>query len=188
MDEDTRTLMSFLNSGPPDLDLQAGTSQILHAAREGADIEDALEDNEATGGMGSHHTLLHQSTDNVFGQATLTKGDGLNRSQHQMDIHSVSVDQWINATENLLGGGVGQFIEYILDNVAYGQQPIHIYLGQGPNGPSLGGMVIDPQRGVVMPVGPQGLQAATIQTTPTNQVSGQTLMPLATLPHWSEEA
>ncbi|CAH7686371.1 hypothetical protein PPACK8108_LOCUS21015, partial [Phakopsora pachyrhizi] len=58
-----------------------------------------------------------------------------------MDIHSVSVDQWINATENLLGGGVGQFIEYILDNVAYGQQPIHIYLGQGPNGPSLGGMV-----------------------------------------------
>ncbi|CAH7686372.1 hypothetical protein PPACK8108_LOCUS21016 [Phakopsora pachyrhizi] len=46
MDEDTRTLMSFLNSGPPDLDLQAGTSQILHAAREGADIEDALEDNE----------------------------------------------------------------------------------------------------------------------------------------------
>ncbi|KNZ55506.1 uncharacterized protein VP01_265g8 [Puccinia sorghi] len=31
-------------------------------------------------------------------------------------------------------------------------RPIHIDLGQGPNGPSLGGVVIDPQRGVVMPV------------------------------------
>ncbi|CAH7686641.1 expressed protein, partial [Phakopsora pachyrhizi] len=274
MDEDTRTLMSFLNSGPPDLGLQAGTSQILQATREGADIEDALEDDEgvsiadqpnavddvfeggsidfgddvvvdhgggenraeaapwswngvlpfqprgeiqtAAGGMGSHHSLLHQATDNVFGRTrggqqnagisthpllvedstAPTRGDGLNRSQRRMDIRSGSVDQWINAIENLLGGGAGQLIEQILGNVAYGQRPIHIDLGQGPNGPSLGGVVIDPQRGVVMPVGPQGLQAPISQTTPTSRldrhladrVAGQTLMPLATLPRWSEEA
>ncbi|CAH7682955.1 hypothetical protein PPACK8108_LOCUS16140 [Phakopsora pachyrhizi] len=166
--------------------------------------------------MGSHHSLLYQATDNVFGQArggqqnagispqplmvedstALTRGDGLNRSQCQTDIHSGSVDQWINAIENLLGGGAGQLIEQILGNVAYGQRLIHIDLGQGPNGPSLGGMVIDLQCGVVMPVGPQGLQAPTSQTTPTSQldrhladcVVGQTLKPLATLPRWSEEA
>ncbi|KAI8449200.1 hypothetical protein BY996DRAFT_7506286 [Phakopsora pachyrhizi] len=98
-----------------------------------------------------------------------------------MDIHSGSVDQWINAIENLLGGGAGQLIEQILGNVAY---------------PSLGGVVIDPQHGVVMPVGSRGLQAVTSQTTPTSQldrhladcVAGQILKPLATLPRWSEEA
>ncbi|CAH7671711.1 hypothetical protein PPACK8108_LOCUS6518 [Phakopsora pachyrhizi] len=62
----------------------------------------------------------------------LTRGDGLNKSQCQMDIHSGSVDQWINAIENLLGGGAGQLIEQILGNVAYVQRPIHIDLGQGP--------------------------------------------------------
>ncbi|CAH7681583.1 expressed protein [Phakopsora pachyrhizi] len=155
--------------------------------------------------MGSHHSLLYQATDNVFGQArggqqnagispqplmvedstALTRGDGLNRSQCQMDIHSGSVDQWINSIENLLGGGAGQLIEQILGNVAYGQRLIHIDLGQGPNGPSLGGVVIDLQCG-----------APTSQTTPTSQldrhladrVAGQILKPLATLPRWSEEA
>ncbi|KAI8450237.1 hypothetical protein BY996DRAFT_6417579 [Phakopsora pachyrhizi] len=250
MDEATRKLMSFLNSGPPDLGLQAGTSQILQAAREGADIEDALEDDEgvsiadqpnavddvfeggsidfgddvvvdhsggenraeaapwswngvlpfqprgkiqtATGGMGSHHSLLHQATDNVFGRTrggqqsagiythpllvedstAPTRGDGLNRSQCRMDIRSGSVDQWINAIENLIGGGAGQLIEQILGNVAYGQRLIHIDLGQGPNGSSLGGVVIDPQCGVVMPVGAQGLLAPTSQTTPTTSGLG----------------
>ncbi|CAH7682948.1 hypothetical protein PPACK8108_LOCUS16133 [Phakopsora pachyrhizi] len=166
--------------------------------------------------MGSHHSLLHQATDNVFGRTrggqqsagiythpllvedstAPTRGDGLNRSQCQTDIHSGSVDQWINAIENLIGGGAGQLIEQILGNVAYGQRLIHIDLGQGPNGPSLAGVVIDPQHGVVMPVGPKGLQAVTSQTTPTSQldrhladrVAGQILKPLATLPRWSEEA
>ncbi|CAH7668726.1 hypothetical protein PPACK8108_LOCUS3268 [Phakopsora pachyrhizi] len=101
-----------------------------------------------------------------------------------MDIHSGSVDQWINAIENLLGGGAGQLIEQILGNVAYVLKP------------SLGGVVIDPQHGVVMPIGSRGLQAVTSQTTPTSQldrhladcVAGQILKPLATLPRWSEEA
>ncbi|CAH7689453.1 expressed protein [Phakopsora pachyrhizi] len=166
--------------------------------------------------MGSHHSLLHQATDNVFGRTrggqqsagiythpllvedstAPTRGDGLNRSQCRMDIRSGSVDQWINAIENLIGGGAGQLIEQILGNVAYGQRLIHIDLGQGPNGSSLGGVVIDPQCGVVMPVGAQGLLPPTSQTTPTSRldrhladrVVDQTLKPLATLPRWSEEA
>ncbi|KAI8443479.1 hypothetical protein BY996DRAFT_6408523 [Phakopsora pachyrhizi] len=112
-----------------------------------------------------------------------------------MDIHSGSVDQWINAIENLLGSGAGQLIEQILGNIAC-QRPTHINLGQGPNDPSLGDVAIDPQRGVMMPFGPQGLQAPTSQTTPTsrldrqltNCVAGQTLMSLAILPKWYEEA
>jgi hypothetical protein len=64
------------------------------------------------------------------------------------------------------------------------------------DGPSLGGAVIDPQCGVVVPVGPQGLHSQTNQPPPAsrldrhlaNRVAGQTLMPLATLRRWSEEA
>ncbi|CAH7681584.1 hypothetical protein PPACK8108_LOCUS14198 [Phakopsora pachyrhizi] len=143
------------------------------------------------------HAVLALLPLKTFQDSTaLTRGDGLNRSQCQMDIRSGSVDQWINAIENLIGGGAGQLIEQILGNVAYGQRLIHIDLGQGPNGPSLAGVVIDPQHGVVMPVGPKGLQAVTSQTTPTSQldrhladrVAGQILKPLATLPRWSEEA
>ncbi|CAH7676140.1 hypothetical protein PPACK8108_LOCUS11242 [Phakopsora pachyrhizi] len=48
------------------------------------------------------------------------------------------MDQWINAFKNLLGGGAGQLIEQILGNIACGQRPIHIELGQDPNSPSLG--------------------------------------------------
>jgi hypothetical protein len=48
----------------------------------------------------------------------------------------------------------------------------------------------------VVPIGPQGLHAQTNQPPPAsqldrhlvNQVAGQTLMPLATLPRWSKEA
>ncbi|KNZ45732.1 hypothetical protein VP01_7851g3 [Puccinia sorghi] len=65
---------------------------------------------------------------------------------HQMELRSGSVDQWITAIKNLLGGGAVQVIEHILGTAAYGQQQIHIDLGQGPNGPSLGGIVIDPQQ------------------------------------------
>ncbi|PLW35360.1 hypothetical protein PCASD_15522 [Puccinia coronata f. sp. avenae] len=44
--------------------------------------------------------------------------------------------------------------EHILGTAAYGRQTIRIDLGQGPNGPSLGGVGIDPpSRGVA--VGPQ---------------------------------
>lgn len=167
-------------------------------------------------GLGGHHSLLHQATDNVFGRPRAgqqsmgisthpllvedssrpSRGEGLNRSHRRMDLRSGSVDQWITAIENLLGGGAGQLIEHILGTAAYGQRPIHIDLGQGPNGPSLGGVVIDPQRGVVMPVGPQGLHSQSSQPPPTSRldrhladrVAGQTLMPLATLPRWSEEA
>ncbi|KAI9601992.1 hypothetical protein KEM48_001282 [Puccinia striiformis f. sp. tritici PST-130] len=166
--------------------------------------------------LGGHPTLLHQATDNVFGRPRTgqqsmgisthpllvedssrpSRGEGFSRSHRRMDIRSGSVDQWITAIENLLGGGAGQLIEHILGTAAYGQRPIHIDLGQGPNGPSLGGVVIDPQRGVVMPVGPQGLHAQANQPPPASRldrhladrVAGQTLMPLATLPRWSEEA
>ncbi|MBW0460652.1 hypothetical protein O181_000367 [Austropuccinia psidii MF-1] len=168
-----------------------------------------------TGGMRGHHSFLHQATDNVFGRpraghqnlgitthpllvedSTVPTREVLTRTHRRMDLRSGSVDQWITAIENLLGGGAGQLIEHILGTVAYGQRPIHIDLGQGPNGPSLGGVVIDPQRGVVMPVGPQGLQSSSNQSPPTSRldrhladrVAGQTLMPLATLPRWSEEA
>ncbi|WAR63783.1 hypothetical protein PtB15_17B384 [Puccinia triticina] len=167
-------------------------------------------------GLGGHSTLLHQATDNVFGRPRTgqqsmgisthpllvedsgrpSRADAFTRSHRRMDIRSGSVDQWITAIENLLGGGAGQLIEHILGTAAYGQRPIHIDLGQGPNGPSLGGVVIDPQRGVVMPVGPQGLVGQTNQPPPASRldrhladrVAGQTLMPLATLPRWSEEA
>ncbi|KAA1107112.1 hypothetical protein PGT21_002719 [Puccinia graminis f. sp. tritici] len=167
-------------------------------------------------GLGGHPTLLHQATDNVFGRPRTgqqsmgisthpllvedssrpSRSEGFTRSHRRMDIRSGSVDQWITAIENLLGGGAGQLIEHILGTAAYGQRPIHIDLGQGPNGPSLGGVVIDPQRGVVVPVGPQGLHTQTNQPPPASRldrhladrVAGQTLMPLATLPRWSEEA
>ncbi|CAH7689452.1 hypothetical protein PPACK8108_LOCUS24536, partial [Phakopsora pachyrhizi] len=70
MDEATRKLMSFLNSGPPDLGLQAGTSQILQAAREGADIEDALEDDEGV-------SIADQpnAVDDVFEGGSIDFGD-----------------------------------------------------------------------------------------------------------------
>ncbi|WAQ92891.1 hypothetical protein PtA15_17A373 [Puccinia triticina] len=162
------------------------------------------------------NSALDQATDNVFGRPRTgqqsmgisthpllvedsgrpSRADAFTRSHRRMDIRSGSVDQWITAIENLLGGGAGQLIEHILGTAAYGQRPIHIDLGQGPNGPSLGGVVIDPQRGVVMPVGPQGLVGQTNQPPPASRldrhladrVAGQTLMPLATLPRWSEEA
>ncbi|WAQ88607.1 hypothetical protein PtA15_10A26 [Puccinia triticina] len=90
-------------------------------------------------------------------------------------------------TETLLGGGAG--LEHILGTAAYGQRPIHIDLGQGPNGPSLGGVVIDPQQGVVMPVGPQGLVGQTNQPPPASSRLDRHLADsLATLPRWSEEA
>lgn len=163
----------------------------------------------------SESCLTDQATDNVFGRpragqqntgisvhpllvedATVpNRGDGAGRSHRRMDLRSGSMDQWITAIENLLGGGAGQLIEQILGTVAFGQRPIHIDLGQGPNGPSLGGVVIDPTRGVVMPVGPQGLHVPTnappasrLDRHLADRVGGQTLMPLATLPRWSEEA
>lgn len=162
--------------------------------------------------------LEDQATDNVFGRqragqpntsisvhplltedsAAPVRGEGPGRSHRRMDLRSGSMDQWLTAIENLLGGGAGQIIEQILGTVAVGQRPIHIDLGQGPNGPSLGGVVIDPTRGVVMPVGPQGLQGLHASTSAApasrldrhlaDRVAGQTLMPLATLPRWSEEA
>ncbi|PLW46843.1 hypothetical protein PCANC_06583 [Puccinia coronata f. sp. avenae] len=53
----------------------------------------------------------------------------------------------------------------------------------------LGGVVIDTQRGVVMPVVPQGLHSPTNQSWHlADLVSGQSLMPLATHPRWSQEA
>ncbi|KAH9820843.1 hypothetical protein DFH28DRAFT_1121207 [Melampsora americana] len=174
---------------------------------------------QAVPGVTLHrHSLLHQATDNVFGRqragqpntsisvhplltedsAAPVRGEGSGRSHRRMDLRSGSMDQWLTAIENLLGGGAGQIIEQILGTVAVGQRPIHIDLGQGPNGPSLGGVVIDPTRGVVMPVGPQGLHGMHASTSAApasrldrhlaDRVAGQTLMPLATLPRWSEEA
>ena len=136
----------------------------------------------------STHPLLDKDSNRS------SRGESFTRSHCRMELRSGSVDQWITAIENLLGGGAGQLIEHILGTVAYGQRPIHIDLGHGPNGPSLGGVVIDPQRGVVMPVGPQGLHSQTNQPPPASRldrhladrVAGQTLMPLATLPRWSE--
>jgi len=97
--------------------------------------------------LGGHHTLLHQATDNVFGRPRTgqqsieisthpllvedsrrpSRGESFTRSHRWMELRSGSDDQWITAIENLLGGA---------------------------DGPSLGGVVIDPQQGVVMPVGP----------------------------------
>ena len=82
------------------------------------------------------------------------RGENFVCSHCRMELRSGSVKQWITAIENLLGGGASQLIEHILGTAAYGQWPINIDLGQGPNGPSLGGVVIDPQQEVVLPVGP----------------------------------
>ncbi|KNF05420.1 hypothetical protein PSTG_01634 [Puccinia striiformis f. sp. tritici PST-78] len=90
-------------------------------------------------GISTHPLLVKDSS-------RPSRGEGFSRSHRRMDIRSGSVDQWITAIENLLGGGAGQLIKHTLGTAAYGQRPIHIDLGQGPNGPSLGGVVIDPQR------------------------------------------
>ncbi|KNZ52222.1 hypothetical protein VP01_3645g4 [Puccinia sorghi] len=71
-----------------------------------------------------------ESLPTLFWSKTPSRGEGFTRSDR----------------------GAGQLIEHILGTAAYSQRPIHIDLGQGPNGPSLGGIVIDPQRGVVTPL------------------------------------
>ncbi|KNZ52221.1 hypothetical protein VP01_3645g3, partial [Puccinia sorghi] len=111
----------------------------------------------------------YQATDNLFGRPRTgqqsmgisthpllvedssrpSHGENFTRSHCQMELQSGSVNQWITALKNLLGGGAGQIIEHILGTAAY--SPIHIDLGQGPNGPSLGRIVIDLSRGAVMP-------------------------------------
>ncbi|CAH7685197.1 hypothetical protein PPACK8108_LOCUS19680 [Phakopsora pachyrhizi] len=63
------------------------------------------------------------------------------------------------------------------------------HFDQGPNGPSLSGLMTNPQRVIVKAVDPQGLQSPTSHAKPKSRlnryiadcISGKTLMPLATL-------
>lgn len=88
-------------------------------------------------------------------------------------------------------------MEQLLSRVNLSNAPIHIDLGSGPNGPSLGGVVIDPQRGFVMPVGPRGAVHAVPTPGPpptrldrhlADRVGGHNLMPVPTIVRWTEEA
>ncbi|KNZ46653.1 hypothetical protein VP01_708g2 [Puccinia sorghi] len=95
--------------------------------------------------LGGHHTLLrklitsffflqnkmYQATDNVFGRPRT--------GQQSMGISTRPLLDEDSSRPSR--GGAGQIIEHYLGTDAYGQRPIYIDLGQGPNGSSFGGVI-----------------------------------------------